>query len=52
MEEVAEQLNSEEEVDVVYLDFQKAFDKVSHVRFLAKLKGVGVEGKVFGLLRG
>jgi ribonucleases P/MRP protein subunit RPP40 len=38
MEEVAEQLDSGEEVDVINLDFQKAFDKVRHVRLLAKLK--------------
>ena len=46
MEEVAEQLDSGEEVDVIYLDFQKAFDKVPHVRLLEKLKGIGVQGKV------
>ena len=38
MEEVAEQLDSGEEVDVIYLDFQKAFDKVPRVRLLKKLK--------------
>ena len=29
-------------VDVVYLDFQKAFDKVSHQRLLLKLKAHGI----------
>ena len=38
MEEVAEQLDSGEAVDVLYLNVQKAFDKVPHVRLLAKLK--------------
>ena len=42
MEEVAEQLDNGEAIDVLYLDFQKAFDKVPHVRLLAKLKEVGV----------
>ena len=46
MEEVAEQLDKGEAIDVLYLDFQKAFDKVPHVRLLAKLKEVGVRGKV------
>jgi ribonucleases P/MRP protein subunit RPP40 len=46
MEEVAEQFDSGEEVDVIYLDFQKAFDKVPHVRLLAKLTGIGVKEKV------
>ena len=32
MEKVAEYLDSGEPVDVVFLDFQKAFDKVPHKR--------------------
>ena len=35
-------------VDVVYLDFAKAFDKVPHQRLLAKLKAAGIEGRVAG----
>ena len=46
MEEVAEQLGSGRAIDVLYLDFQKAFDKVPHVRLLAKLKEIGVKEKV------
>ena len=46
MEEVAEQLDNGEDVDVMYLDFQKAFDKVPRVRLLMKLKEIGVKGKV------
>ena len=34
-------------VDVVYLDFQKAFDKVPHQRLLHKIKVHGVTGNVF-----
>ena len=34
-------------VDVIYLDFAKAFDKVPHQRLLDKLKGHGIHGKVF-----
>ena len=33
-------------VDVVYLDFQKAFDKVPHQRWLLKLKGHGIGNNV------
>ena len=29
-------------VDVIYLDFQKAFDKVPHQRLLIKLKSHGM----------
>ena len=34
-------------VDAVYLDFRKAFDTAAHERLLIKLKGYGVNGKVF-----
>ena len=33
-------------VDVVYLDFQKAFDKVPHQRLLLKLKAYGIGNDV------
>jgi len=31
-------------VDVIYLDFQKAFDKVPHKRLMLKLQAHGVNG--------
>ena len=34
-------------VDVIYLDFQKAFDSVSHKHLLSKLASFGVQGKLF-----
>ena len=33
-------------LDVVYLDFQKAFDSVPHVRLLLKIEAHGIEGEV------
>ena len=35
------------EVDVVYMDFQKAFDSVSHERLLKKLQSIGITGKAW-----
>jgi hypothetical protein len=33
-------------VDVLYLDFKKAFDKVPHCRLLHKVSALGISGKV------
>ena len=33
-------------IDIVYLDFAKAFDKVPHERLLRKLEAHGITGKV------
>ena len=33
-------------VDMVYLDFDKAFDKVDHGILLHKLRGAGISGKL------
>ena len=38
-------------VDTVYLDFAKAFDKVPTERLLRKLRGHGVEGRMAGWIR-
>ena len=39
-------LESGKQVDVIYLDLQKAFDKVPHARLLSKLKSYGITGKL------
>ena len=48
--EFLEKLTSEQDaghaVDVIYLDFAKAFDKVPHKRLIDKFRAHGIDGKV------
>ena len=46
LEEITKWVDDGSPVDVVYLDFQKAFDKVPHQRLLLKLKAHGVGNDV------
>jgi len=46
VEEVANYLDSGYPVDVIYLDFQKAFDKVPHKRLILKLAAHGIDSKL------
>ena len=41
-----EWLDKGEPLDVVYLDFKKAFDSVPHTRLLQKLKAYGIDGNL------
>ena len=50
MKEVTSYLDSGYPVDVIYLDFQKAFDKVSHHRLLMKLQAHGIGCNVLQLI--
>ena len=43
-------LNSRQSVDIVYVDYQRAFDSVVHNKLLAKLTCFGVSGKLLGWL--
>ena len=42
LEEIAKWIVVGSPVDIIYLDFQKAFDKVPHQRLLLKLKAHGI----------
>ena len=39
-------LNNGKSVDVLYTDFEKAFDKVSHKKLITKLYGYGIRGTI------
>ena len=40
------ELEKSNNVDVIYLDFTKVFDKVDHGILLNKLKKIGIKGKI------
>ena len=46
LEDITTALDQGDDVDVIYLDFCKAFDKVPHQRLLKKLWGYGIRGNV------
>ena len=39
------------DTDVINLDFQKAFDKVSHKRLLLKVEKAGIQGPIYDLIK-
>ena len=45
-EEITKWVDDGSPVDVIYLDFQKAFDKVPHQRLILKLKSHGMENSI------
>ena len=48
LEKVTAAIDNGEPVDVIFLDFAKAFDKVPVQRLLRKVKAHGIDGKVYG----
>ena len=49
--EYAKALEKKQQVDVIYLDFAKAFDKVPHNKLLFKLESLGVRGNLLAWFR-
>ena len=47
-EEINKWIDKGSPVDIIYLDFQKAFDKVPHQRLLLKLKAHGIGDGIIG----
>ena len=48
---IVESLNEGKDVDVVYLDFAKAFDKVDPKILLKKIFKIGIRGKLYQWIR-
>ena len=52
MEDLTAAIDQGYEVDVIYIDFCKAFDKVPHKRLLAKIERYdGIKGNVLGWIK-
>ena len=45
------QIDNKNPVDVIYLDFEKAFDRVPHLRLITKLENFGIRGPLLKWIR-
>ncbi|CAG9120858.1 unnamed protein product, partial [Plutella xylostella] len=48
---ISEQMDNNNQVDAVYTDYSKAFDRIDHVMLLKKLLSVGIRGDLFRWLK-
>lgn len=46
LDQVTRLVDDGNNLDVIYLDFAKAFDKVPHQRLLMKMKNIGIQGRL------
>ena len=51
MEDWTKSFDQRKSTDIIYMDFDKAFDTVPHERLLSKLHAAGIRGKLLTLLR-
>ena len=51
MEDWTRALDNGSNLDVIYLDYQKAFDTVPHRRLIEKLRAYGVQGKLLDWIK-
>ena len=51
MEDFTKELDTGENIDVIYQDFRKAFDSVPHERLLKKMEPYGITGNFLGWIR-
>jgi len=46
LDKVTRQVDEGNNLDVIYLDFAKAFDRVPHHRLLLKMRAIGINGRL------
>ena len=51
-EEVLKKVDNGVAVDIIYFDFAKAFDKVSHSKLVFKLRKYGISGNILNWVKG
>ena len=51
LEDITEAMDNGNDVDVIYLDFCKPFDKIPHRMLLNKLEKYGIKGKVLNWMK-
>ena len=51
MKDLVTMTENKDPVDIIYLDFRKAFDTVPHVRLLKRLEAYGIVGKLLNWTR-
>ena len=51
LQKVYEGIASRQEIDIIFTDFSKAFDKVDHAILLKKIHDIGIRGKLFKVLK-
>ena len=47
IEEWSDAVDDKKSIDIIYLDFKAAFDKVPHKRLLRKISAYGITGKIY-----